>query len=201
MIFQEDYSSQIPALRTLINLGYQYLSQEEVMAQRYDRTSNVLLEPILKEQLAKINEIRVSSTHTEKFTQSNIDEAVLKLKEIPFEQGYLQASQHIYELLTLGTTLDQTIEGNRREYTLQYIDWKNPKNNVFHIAEEFSVITTDGKSELRPDIVLFVNGIPLSVIECKREIWRTLLNKPYPNTIETNKEIESVRYMCIRKFY
>lgn len=169
MIFQEDYSSQLPALRTLINLGYRYLSQEDVMAQRYDRTSNVLLEPILKEQLAKINEIRVSSTHTEKFTQSNIDEAVLKLKEIPFEQGYLQASQHIYELLTLGTTLDQTIEGNRREYTLQYIDWKNPTNNVFHIAEEFSVITTDGKSELRPDIVLFVNGIPLSVIECKRE--------------------------------
>lgn len=169
MIFQEDYSSQIPALRTLINLGYRYLSQEEVMAQRYDRTSNVLLEPILKEQLAKINEIRVSSTHTEKFTQSNIDEAVLQLKEIPFEQGYLHASEHIYELLTLGTTLDQTIEGNRREYTLQYIDWKNPKNNVFHIAEEFSVITTDGKSELRPDIVLFVNGIPLSVIECKRE--------------------------------
>ena len=78
MIFQEDYSSQLPALRTLINLGYRYLSQEEVMEQRYDRTSNVLLEPILKEQLAKINTIRVSSTHTEKFTQSNIDEAVLK---------------------------------------------------------------------------------------------------------------------------
>src|SRR5699024_6384635 len=169
MIFQEDYSSQIPALRTLINLGYRYLSQEEVMAQRYDRTSNVLLEPILKEQLAKINVIRVSSTHTEKFTQSNIDEAVLKLKEIPFEQGYLYASKQIYELLTLGTTLDQTIEGNRREYTLQYIDWKNPENNVFHVAEEFSVITTDGKSELRPDIDLFVNGIPLSIIECKRE--------------------------------
>lgn len=169
MIFQEDYSSQLPALRTLINLGYQYLSQQEVMEQRYDRTSNVLLEPILKEQLAKINEIRVSSTHTEKFTQSNLDEAVLRLKEIPLEQGYLSATQHIYELLTLGTTLDQTIEGNRREYTLQFIDWKNPNNNVFHIAEEFSVITTDGKSELRPDIVLFVNGIPLSIIECKRE--------------------------------
>lgn len=169
MIFQEDYSSQLPALRTLINLGYQYLSQQKVMEQRYDRTSNVLLEPILKEQLAKINEIRVSSTHTEKFTQSNIDEAVLRLKEIPLEQGYLSATQHIYELVTLGTTLDQTIEGNRREYTLQFIDWKNPNNNVFHIAEEFSVITTDGKSELRPDIVLFVNGIPLSIIECKRE--------------------------------
>lgn len=167
--FQEDYSSQIPALRMLINLGYQYLSQEKVMELRYNRTSNVLLEPILKEQLAKINEIRVSSTQTEKFTQSNIDEAVLRLKEIPMEQGYAKATEFIYDRLLLGTTLDQTIEGNKREYTLQYIDWKHPENNVFHVAEEFSVLRTDGKKELRPDIVLFVNGIPLSIIENKRE--------------------------------
>src|SRR5690625_5770209 len=72
-------------------------------------------------------------------------------------------------MLTLGTTLDQPINGSRREYTLRYIDWKHPENNAFHIAEEYRVSTTDGKSELRPDIVLFVNGIPLSVIECKRE--------------------------------
>jgi len=109
--FQEDYSSQIPALRMLINLGYQYLSQEKVMKLRYNRTSNVLLEPILKEQLAKINEIQVSSTQTEKFTQSNIDEAVLRLKEIPMEQGYAKATEYIYDRLLLGTTLDQTIEG------------------------------------------------------------------------------------------
>lgn len=167
--FQEDYSSQIPALRMLINAGYTFLSKEETMELRYQRTGNVLLEPILKEQLAKINIVRVSSSQTEKFTQSNIDEAVLRLKEIPFDAGYTQATEYIYELLTLGTTLEQTIEGNRREYTLQYIDWKNWENNVFHISEEFSVSTTDGKKELRPDIVLFVNGIPLAVIENKRE--------------------------------
>lgn len=167
--FQEDYSSQIPALRTLINAGYTFLSQKEAMEQRFGRTGNVLLEPILKEQLAEINEIRVSSSQTEKFTQSNIDEAVLKLKEVPLEEGYTQATEHIYELLTLGTTLDQSIDGNRREYTLQFIDWKNWENNVFHVAEEYSVSTTDGKKELRPDIVLFVNGIPFAIIENKRE--------------------------------
>lgn len=167
--FQEDYSSQIPALRLLINMGYSYLSQADVMELRYHKTGNVLLEPILKKQLAEINEIRVSSTHTEKFTQSNIDEAVLRLKDIHFEMGYLTATEQIYEMLTLGTTLDQTIEGNKREYTLQFIDWKNPGRNVFHVAEEFSVATHDGKRELRPDIVLFVNGIPLAVIENKRE--------------------------------
>lgn len=196
MIFQEDFSSQLPALRTLINLGYKYLSHDEVMAQRYERTSNVLLEPILKEQLAKINEIRVSSTHNEKFTQSSIDEAVLRLKEIPFEQGYLHASEHIYELLTLGTTLDQTIEGNRREYTLKFIDWENPTNNVFHVAEEFCVSATDGKSELRPDIVLFVNGIPLSVIECKRED----MDNPIKQAISQhnrNQQVDRIRLLYV----
>lgn len=167
--FQEDYSSQLPALRLLINMGYQYLSEKEVMDLRFGKTSNVLLEPILKKQLATINEIVVSSSHREKFTQSNIDEAVLRLKEIPFEQGYLSATEHIYDLLTFGTTLEQTIEGNKREYTLQFIDWKRPENNVFHLVEEFRTATTDGKSELRPDIVLFVNGIPLAIIENKRE--------------------------------
>src|SRR5699024_8291446 len=103
----------------------------------YGKTSNVLLEPVLKEQLSKINEIRVSSTHTEKFTQSNIDEAVLTLKEVPFEEGYTGANEYAYELLTLGTTLDQTINGNKREYTLQYIDWKHPENNNFHVVEEY----------------------------------------------------------------
>ena len=195
MIFQEDYSSQLPALRMLINLGYRYLSQEEVTEQRYNRTNNVLLEPILKEQLAKFNKIRVSSTQTEKFTQSNIDEAVLRLKEIPLELGYLSASEHIYELLTLGTTLNQTIEGNRREYTLKYIDWKNPENNVFHLAEEFQVATTDGKKELRPDIVLFVNGIPLSVIENKRED----LDNPIKQAI--SQHLRNQQEDRIRKLY
>src|SRR5690625_5196812 len=85
------------------------------------------------------------------------------------ESGYTSATEYVYEMLTLGTTLDQTIDGSRREYTLRYIDWKHPENNAFHIAEEYRVSTTDGKSELRPDIVLLVNGIPLVVIENKRE--------------------------------
>ncbi|MCK0205596.1 type I restriction endonuclease [Ornithobacterium rhinotracheale] len=118
------------------------------MELRYHKTSNVLLEPILKEQLAKINEIRISSTQIEKFTQSNIDEAVIRLKNIPFEEGYISATEYIYDLLTLGTTLDQTIQGNKREYTLQFIDWEHPENNVFHIVEEYSVMRTDGKKNI-----------------------------------------------------
>ena len=51
---------------------------------------------------------------------------------------------------------------------MQYIDWKNPCNNVFHVTKEFAVSRTGMTDTYRPDIVLFVNGIPLCIIECKR---------------------------------
>ncbi|HLG38647.1 MAG TPA: HsdR family type I site-specific deoxyribonuclease, partial [Chitinophagaceae bacterium] len=47
------------------------------------------------------------------------------------------------------------------------IDWKNPENNVFHVTEEYSVMRSTSKEHYRPDLVLFVNGIPLCIIECK----------------------------------
>ncbi len=54
-----------------------------------------------------------------------------------------------------------------RSFTLNYIDWKNPENNVYHVTAEFSVERTRSHETARPDIVLFVNGIPFAVIECK----------------------------------
>ena len=57
MNYKEEIISQIPALQLLINMGYQYLSPEEALAMRGNKYINVLLEPILKAKLAKINRI------------------------------------------------------------------------------------------------------------------------------------------------
>lgn len=194
--FQEDFSSQLPALRLLQALGYTYLSQDKVMDLRQQRTSNVLLEDILKEQLAKINIIQVSSSRTEKFNQANIEEAIIRLKEIPFEQGYGKATEFVYELLCLGTTLEQEVDGYKRGHTLQFIDWKRPENNVFHVAEEFSVSTADGRSERRPDIVLFVNGIPLSIIENKRQDMDNPIGQAISQHLR-NQQPENIRRLYV----
>ena len=53
--FKEDHISQIPALQLLINMGYNYLNQEEALKARGNKTSNILLEDILRAQLHKIN--------------------------------------------------------------------------------------------------------------------------------------------------
>ncbi|MEW6227464.1 MAG: HsdR family type I site-specific deoxyribonuclease [Bacillota bacterium] len=55
-----------------------------------------------------------------------------------------------------------------KSFSLRYIDWEHPENNIFHVTEEFEVERRGSPETYRPDIVPFVNGIPLAVIECKR---------------------------------
>ncbi|MCB2196987.1 MAG: HsdR family type I site-specific deoxyribonuclease [Bacteroidetes bacterium] len=166
--FKEDHISQIPALQFLQNIGYTYLSQEEAMQYRKGKTTNILLEDILRTQLKEINSIKVSSTKTTVFSDSNIETGIVALKELPMNEGYISASETLYNLLTLGKSLEQSIDGDKKSFTLQYIDWKKPENNVFHVTEEYNVMRSTSKDHYRPDIVLFINGIPVCIIECKR---------------------------------
>ena len=163
--FSEKHLSQIPALQQLINLGYQYLPPTQAMTERGDRASNVLLENILRDQLKKINRIRYKGGDY-LFSEENIQSAIQKLKTVQYD-GLQKTNEAIYDLITLGTALEQTIEGDSKSFTLNYIDWKNPANNAFHAVAEFSVERARSTDTARPDIVLFVNGIPLVVIECK----------------------------------
>jgi len=169
--FKEDHISQIPALQLLIKLGYNYLSPEQALRFRGDKTTNVLLDDILRKQLKEINSIRLSSTRTSLFSDANIETGIQALKDLPMNEGYIAACEAAYNLLTLGKALEQSIDGDKKSFTLQYIDW-NPEtfltNNVFHVTEEYSVMRSTSKEHYRPDLVLFVNGIPLGIIECKR---------------------------------
>jgi len=166
--FKEDHISQIPALQLLIKLGYTYLNPEEALALRGNKTTNVLLDEVLRTQLPIINTIQVSSSRTAKFTQANIENGIQALKDLPLHEGYIAACEVAYNTITLGKAFEQTVDGDRKSFTLQYIDWENPRNNVYHVTEEFSVMRSGSKDHYRPDIVLFVNGIPLCIMECKR---------------------------------
>ena len=163
--FNETYLSQVPALQLLVALGYRCLPPDEALEERGGKTGNVLLEGILREQLARLNRIRYKGKQ-HRFSQANIQEAVRKLKNVK-RDGLARTNQAVYDLITLGTSLEQSVEGVSRSYTFNYIDWKNPSNNAFHVVPEFSVERSRSTEHARPDIVLFVNGIPLAVIECK----------------------------------
>ena len=166
--FKENDINQRPALELLQKLGYQYLSPEEVLELRGGKTSNVLLEDILRQQLRNLNSIRIGNHSEARFSEQNIENGVAAMRNVPMEGGYLNGNEAVYNMLTLGKAFEQSIDGDKKSYTMRYIDWQHPENNVFHVTEEFAVTRAGSNDTYRPDIVLFVNGIPLVVIECKR---------------------------------
>ena len=163
--FNEKYLSQIPALQQLINLDFEYLAPAKVLTERFGKTANVLLENVLREQIRRINRIQYKNREY-LFSEENIQSAIEKLKNVKYD-GLLKTNETIYDLLTLGTAMEQSVEGDSKSFNLHYIDWKNWQANQFHVTSEFSVERTRSTETARPDIVLFVNGIPFAVIECK----------------------------------
>ena len=194
--FKEDHISQIPALQLLQNMGYKYLTPEEAMQLRGNKTTNVLLEDVLRKQLKEINSIQVSASKTSIFSNENIERGILALKDLPMNEGYIHASESAYNLITLGKALEQSIDGDKKSFTLQYIDWKNIENNVFHVTEEYSVMRSTSKEHYRPDIVLFVNGIPLCIIECKRPDMKEPLKQAISQHLR-NQQDDGIRQLYV----
>ncbi len=161
----EKHLSQLPAVQLLISLSYEYISPVEALRERQGRVANVLLENILRNQLKEINRIRYKGNEY-LFSEENVQSAIQKLKNIKYD-GLLKTNEAIYDLITLGTAMEQTIEGDSKSYNLNYVDWHNPGRNRFHVTVEYSVERSRSTETTRPDIVLFVNGIPFCVIECK----------------------------------
>jgi type I restriction enzyme R subunit len=165
--FLEDHVTQIPALQLLQNLGYVYLRREEIHLERGGKLSNALLEGILEKQLRRLNRISFKGAAHE-FSDANIQAAIQTLKDAALADGLMRANERIYDLISLGKSFEQTIDGDTKSFTLNYLDWKRPENNVFHVTEELEVERAARPQTCCADIVLFVNGIPFAVIECDR---------------------------------
>ena len=158
--------SQKPAIEVLKNLGYKYIDTQESEKLR-GNLYNVLLKPIIKSKLNEINSYTYKGERY-KFSEKNINQAINDLDEL-LTDGLVKTNEKIFNTLLLGRSYTETLEdGTKRSFTIKFIDWKEVNNNDFYIVEEFSVESEDGKNTARPDLVLFINGIPFGVIECKK---------------------------------
>lgn len=182
--YQEWADSQEPALALLKKLGWKYISPEQTENERGDILSNVILERILEEQLQVINEFEYKGKGY-KFSQSSVQAAINALKNVP-DEGLVQTNEKIYDLLTLGKSFTETIQGDQKAFTLKYIDWAKPENNVYHVSDEFAVDGT--KKQCRPDLVLFVNGIPFAVLENKRRDKNQSIEEAISQSIRNQKK-------------
>ena len=164
-LYLEKNISQQPAIDLLTAMGYTYISPADCDKQRGSRY-HVLLRDILRGQLRRLNRYVYAGAENE-FSAANIERAMEDLDE-PLTDGFVRTSEKIYDALLLGKSYPETVgDGKMLSFNLRYIDWDNPQNNVFHVTEEFAVDSQDRQHNARPDIVLFINGIPFAVIECK----------------------------------
>ena len=150
----------------LAAMGWEILPQSECESLR-GRTSRVLLESVLTEQLLKINRFTYRGKEYA-FDASDAADAIRQLRPDPtVQRGLVGTNQMLHERLVLGATISKTVDGDKKSYTMRFIDWDKPENNFFQATPEFSVDRNDGKGTSRCDIVLLVNGIPFGVIENK----------------------------------
>lgn len=165
-VANEMSTSQRPAIEVLQKLGYKYISEEENKKLRNYILTDVIFKDILAKKLNEINSYEYKGEKY-KFSASTIGQAIKDLNE-DLVTGLISTNEKIYDLLTLGKSYQENmIDGTKRSFDIKYIDFEHPENNDFYVTEEFSVLRMNGKDYARPDIVLFVNGIPLAVIECK----------------------------------
>ena len=168
--FAEEFSSKIPALTLLTTLGYEFIPPSQCHAMRTKAastkaTAQVVLLPIMREFLAKQTFMFVGKSHH--LSEAAIDNILHELNPA-MNLGLQTANEILYDAMLYGVTVTEFIDGKRTSQTINLIDWNNIDNNSFHFTEEFVVLNSEGTGSRRPDIVCFVNGLPLVVIEAKR---------------------------------
>ena len=99
------------------------------------------------------------------YTDKEIRSAIAKLKQAAnsLGGGLYNANKEVYTLLRYGVNVQAEVTEKKK--TVHLIDWANPMENDLQIAEE---VTIQGASDRRPDLVVYVNGIAVAVIELKR---------------------------------
>lgn len=163
--FQEEFSAKIPALALLANLGFTYLSPSDALQLRGSK-ERVVLTPLLRAELAKRRFFSDGVEHG--LSEAALNKLVGEISHPPLNEGLQAANQRLSDQLLYGVSVSDFVAGSKVNPTIPLIDWSNPSNNSFHLTEELGVGCASGIGQRIPDIVLYVNGLPLVVIEAKR---------------------------------
>ena len=166
--FSENTRVKIPALVHLTRLGYTYFSLKDTENFEFDGETNIL-KNVFRKQFLKFNV---------DFDENDFER---EFQNISLELGYNDLGRTFYNRL-IG-------KGNS---IYKFIDWENFKNNVFHCCTELTY--RNDEDEFRPDITVFINGLPLAFVEVKKP------NNPKGIESERNRINDRFRNDKFRKF-
>jgi type I restriction enzyme, R subunit len=168
------------AIERLQSLGFDYVYAPDIApdSANPERASftDVLLLSRLRNAVARINPTLPTTA---------LDEAIKTIQRISSPE-LLANNEAFHRLLTEGVNVSYQKDGNTRGDLVWLVDFDNPDNNEFVVANQFTII--ENNQNKRPDLILFVNGLPLVVIELKNATdENTTLNSAH-RQIETYKQ-------------
>ena len=173
-MFKEEQVEQA-IIEQLQGLGYEYLYGPEIERDYKE----VILKEIFYNSLFKINP---------DITQEIADEVYRKIRSFT-NIGLVQANYEFYRMLYAGVEVPIKED---KTYTAKLIDRKNIENNTFHVINQYTVIEY---KEKRPDVIIFINGIPLVVFELKNAIKKeTTIENAYNQIKNYQQDIRSLFY-------
>lgn len=164
----EDNQVERPFIEQLKGLGWSFLAGDKSLPAVTERKTfrEVLLKDRLRSAIRKINADDAGDSWVD---DAAINRAILELESIGKSGGELmEINEATTKLLWTGTATEGPDGG--RGKPVHFIDYDHPENNDFLVVNQFRVDpphAIDGHGHIIPDLVLFVNGIPLVVIECK----------------------------------
>lgn len=133
-----------------LNLGWEYVSPQEALRLKGGKDGIVFKEVFIN-QLKKLNDF---------ITPELAQEVLEKIKNIPSNiKGNFIAWEYLKGLKTV------FVPSEKRERNVKIIDTENIENNIFQVTDEFTF--SNGRKEIRADIVFLINGIPIIIIETK----------------------------------
>jgi len=150
----ELHSVEIPLINTLKKLGWTYLSTQENSSLRDGSVDEVLLKPFVIDALLKLNAHKgLKPEHCE-----TLYNRINRVDDNEEFHAWLKG--------------EKSFKPNQesKAISIDLINRKNPEENHFAVTNQFVCAITnpeDAQKHIRPDVVLFVNGIPISVLECK----------------------------------
>ena len=158
MFKDEEDKVELPAIQQLQSLGWEYvhgsaLSPESSTERQYYK--DVVLTERLNAAVKRINPW---------INESNLRNITREFTHPKFAT-LMEANESIWQTLISYQSVLQDIGKGNRSHTVKVIDFENPENNEFLCTNQFKI--EGPKQNIIPDILLFVNGLPLGVIECK----------------------------------
>lgn len=144
--------------------------QQEPSESYRNSFSEVVLQPKLRASLKKINPF---------LTESQIDEVIRKITSFD-KNSLIENNKKVLDLLLENTTVDRNEITGELSPTVRYIDFQNIKNNIFTAISQFKVQVRGTEHHIIPDIVLFINGLPVVVVEAKS----SKVKEPIPEAID-----------------